>query len=383
MSEKARKNILVLIGIFEGHIPGILEIVKDLKSIGHNVTCYVLDIFENRLKQTGAKLIPFSKGKFQLPPDAPPIAKKSFLFSNAYDEILSKFLECKEKYDFLLYDSFFDGKEINKIFKIPTIISVHIFPVGEITPFVKDGFNHRMIPFHNINKKYNLNIREFLTMHYLPNSDYKLILTSKYFHPEMKIFDDTFYFIGPSIEERPIDNSFNFKKDEKKKLIYISLGTTFNNNIEFYKMCIETFKNMKEFQIIMSVGNMINIKDLGDISDNIFVYNFTPQLQILKETDVFITHGGINSINEAFFVNKIPLIVIPQQLDQFENAKKIEEVGAGIALDNKNINEEILKNSVFEILKNNEKYKSRIEPIIKSFKDSREERKKFYEKIFN
>ena len=71
------------------------------------------------------------------------------------------------------------------------------------------------------------------------------MLTLKLFHIESDVLDDTFYFIGPSIEERPIDNNFDFKKDKNKKLIYISLGTVFNNNIEFYKKCIVTFEKFK------------------------------------------------------------------------------------------------------------------------------------------
>ena len=37
--------------------------------------------------------------------------------------------------------------------------------------------------------------------------------------------DNSFYFLDPSVENREIDNTVNFKKDENKKLIYISLGT--------------------------------------------------------------------------------------------------------------------------------------------------------------
>ena len=33
MSDKKIKNILVLAGVFDGHIPGIFEIVKDLKNL--------------------------------------------------------------------------------------------------------------------------------------------------------------------------------------------------------------------------------------------------------------------------------------------------------------------------------------------------------------
>ena len=382
MLDNKRKNILVLVGMFEGHIPGIFEIVKDLKNLGHNVTCYVLNSFENRLKPTGAKLIPITIGEIELPPHVPPMGRISFSIAKFYDVIISKAINSEEKFDYLLCDSFFDGNEINKIFKIPNIVSVYIFPVGEMTPLVKNTLSFRMLSLNPINEKYNLNLRDFLYMHYIGDTKYKFMLTSKLFHIESKIIDDTFYFIGPSIEERPIDNSFNFQKDENKKLIFISLGTIFNNNIELYKKCIEAFGNLKEFQVIISIGKTLNTKDLGELPQNIYIYNYVPQLEVLKMTDIFITHGGINSINEGILLNNLPLIVIPQEMDQFDNAKQIEKLGAGIALDGKNINEEILKNSVFEILKNQNKYKSGIEIIAKSFREARDERKKTYEKIF-
>jgi hypothetical protein len=66
------------VGVFDGHIPGIIEVIKDLKSLGHNVTCYVLDKYEERLKLTGARLITYSIGEIVLPPKVPEFAKLSF-----------------------------------------------------------------------------------------------------------------------------------------------------------------------------------------------------------------------------------------------------------------------------------------------------------------
>ena len=44
MSVSKGKNILFINGVFEGHINGIVvEIIEDLVSLEHNVTCYVLD----------------------------------------------------------------------------------------------------------------------------------------------------------------------------------------------------------------------------------------------------------------------------------------------------------------------------------------------------
>ena len=382
MSTQNGKNILVLVGLFDGHIPGMIEIVKDLTSLGHNVTCYILDKFKDRLKNTGTKLKVFSIPPINVPPYMAKKAVNVFITGYSYDAILTDAVKSEDKYDYLLIDSFFDGNEINKIFKIPTVISVYIFPLGEETPFVKEFEERRLKPIIPVNKKFNLNIRDFIRVHYIADAKYKLMLTSKLFHPQSEVIDDSFYFIGPSIEERPIDNNINFKKDENKILVYISLGTIFNDNFEIFKQFVEAFRNWKDFQVVISIGKRFVVKDLGDLPENILAFNFVPQLQILKIADIFITHGGINSINEAILLNNLPIIVIPQEIDQFDNAKKIEKLEAGINIDNNNLSPEIIRNAVIKFLENEKKYKIGVDKICKSFKEAREERKEVYKKLF-
>jgi hypothetical protein len=86
-----------------------------------------------------------------------------------------------------------------------------------MTEFIKNTLENRLRPLIPINKKYNLNLRDFVFLHFSGDAKDKLMLTSKLFHIQSNKIDNSFYFIGPSIEERPIDNSFTFKKDEKKK----------------------------------------------------------------------------------------------------------------------------------------------------------------------
>lgn len=377
------KNILALMGVFDGHIIGMIEIVKDLVSLGHNVTCYVLEKYENRLKKTGAKLKIIPDPNIQLPPQAPKVAITTYTLAYVYDIIIGDGLKSKETYDYILADSFFDLKTINQFYKIRDTISVFIFPIGNEDKYVINNEENRKRGLIPINKKYNIEIRDYLRMHFFPDSIYKFMLTSKLFHPESQVLNDnSFYFLGPSIEERPEGNNINFEKDKNKKLIYISLGTIFSFNIDFYKKCIEAFRDSTDFQVIMSIGKYFGVKDLGELPKNIFAFNFVPQIKILKETDIFITHGGINSINESVFENELPIIIIPQDLDQIYNADKIEKLNAGICLDKNKITPEILRKAVDDFIKNETKLKSGVEKICQSFKEAREGRTKVYKKIF-
>ena len=151
----------------------------------------------------------------------------------------------------------------------------------------------------------------------------------------------------------------------------------------FYKQSIEAFKNMKEYQVILSIGKYHKVEELGELPDNIFAYNYVPQLQVLKQTDVFITHGGINSINEALFLFKLPLIIIPQDSEQFDNSLLVEKFNAGIYLKEDNLTPEILKDSVIKFLENKNGYIKGIDSIVDSFNEARKDRKKIYERIFD
>ena len=153
-------------------------------------------------------------------------------------------------------------------------------------------------------------------------------------------------------------DTFNFKKDENKKLIYNSLGTIVNKNIDFYQKCIKAFGNNKEYQIIISIGKSIDIKEFEDLPDNVFIYNYVPQTQVLDYADIFITHGGTNSVNETLLLKNLPLIVIPAMWDQFTIAEKIEKSEAGIVLNIEAVTPELFLNSVNKFLKNKGKYNS-------------------------
>ena len=68
MSERKGKNILFINAIFEGDITGVVEIIKDLISLGNTVTSYILNSFADLLKNTGAKLIIYYLDKRDIPP---------------------------------------------------------------------------------------------------------------------------------------------------------------------------------------------------------------------------------------------------------------------------------------------------------------------------
>ena len=72
-----------------------------------------------------------------------------------------------------------------------------------------------------------------------------------------------------------------------------------------------------------------------------------------KMADVFITHGGMNSVSEAL-VYGTPMVVIPFVSDQPVNAACIERLRVGVKLEKSRVNKESLKSTVLSMLENDE-----------------------------
>ena len=56
-----------------------------------------------------------------------------------------------------------------------------------------------------------------------------------------------------------------------------------------------------------------------------------PQLDLLARVDLFVTHGGMNSVSEGLYYG-VPLVVVPQQLEQALNGRQAARHGAGIVV---------------------------------------------------
>jgi len=78
----------------------------------------------------------------------------------------------------------------------------------------------------------------------------------------------------------------------------------------------------------------------------------------------------MGGINEAMFY-EVPMLVLPKTIEQQINAKRIEELGAGIDLKSQDITPEQLLAGVNKLLSSNS-YKEATKRISKSFKDTTE-----------
>ena len=112
--------------------------------------------------------------------------------------------------------------------------------------------------------------------------------------------------------------------------LFISLGTAFNDRPAFFRMCLPAFGD-GVWQVAMAVGDRVDTGALGPVPGNIEVRPYFPQLAVLRHSDVFVSHAGMNSTMESLF-NAVPLVTVPQMPEQEANAHRVEELGLGSRL---------------------------------------------------
>jgi MGT family glycosyltransferase len=178
--------------------------------------------------------------------------------------------------------------------------------------------------------------------------DLNIVFVPRAFQPAGEAFDERYVFVGPSLTTRGYDSG-NFPPEwlEKRPLLYISLGTSFNNWLDFYRMCFDAFAQ-SEWQVVLSFGTHIDPAALKEPPANFLIAPYVPQLEVLTRADLFISHGGMNSIMESLSFG-VPLVVVPQMMEQEINAHRVQELGLGLALEKEALTAEKLRAAVSQV----------------------------------
>jgi MGT family glycosyltransferase len=110
-------------------------------------------------------------------------------------------------------------------------------------------------------------------------------------------------------------------------LVYLSLGSLGSADVGLMQRLVDVMGTTRH-RVIVSKGPLA---DQIDLHDNMTGAGFLPQPAILPQVDLVITHGGNNTVTEAFH-HGVPMIVLPLFWDQVDNAQRVDELGLGARL---------------------------------------------------
>lgn len=356
-----------------GHTNPTLQVVKELISQGHQVIYYSYNLLKEKIENTGAKFISCDDYDMEQKLSKEDTSKLGSDLAFSTKILVDTTLALDEKVctemkqiqpDCIVADSMaIWGKFIALKLGIPFVSSTTTFAFNQHSAkIMKQSFGQvvkMIISMGKIqkeiirlqNKGYPVN--NVLDIIQNDENTNTIVYTSPEFQPESKTFSDKYEFVGPSIIPAKSEITKN-----RKYLIYVSMGTVINKQEKFFMNFIKAFQNKEDFQVIISTGKAINIEDFiqnyekkskSQFPQNIQMEQTVDQIAVLSKTDVFVSHCGMNSVNESLFY-KVPLVMIPQTTEQKGVANRVNQVGAGIFL--KNENPKTIFDTVTQVLNN-------------------------------
>jgi UDP:flavonoid glycosyltransferase YjiC (YdhE family) len=109
-----------------------------------------------------------------------------------------------------------------------------------------------------------------------------------------------------------------YRKTQSGFIIYCSLGTI---TASFQKKVLRFLKKIRKVAqqnpsdlFVLSTGKGFDVSEMFPAPDNLYLFDYVPQVNLLQYCDIMITHGGINSITECVF-NGVPTLNYPLSLE--------------------------------------------------------------------
>jgi UDP:flavonoid glycosyltransferase YjiC (YdhE family) len=118
--------------------------------------------------------------------------------------------------------------------------------------------------------------------------------------------------------------------DEAEPLVYITLGTVFNDDLDLFQAAVEAARELG-IRVVVTLGHGNDPAALGPQPSHVTVEQFIPQSELLPACAAVVSHAGSGTFLAALAAG-VPQVLLPQAADQFLNAQAGEEGGVAIAV---------------------------------------------------
>ena len=338
------------------HVLPSLEVIRELVDRGHRVTYANDPLLADTITGTGAELVPYST---ILPtgdgtwPDDPVKGMDIFL-----DEAINQLPALRAAYDgdrpdLFLYDiSGFAARVLSVNWDIP---SVQLSPTYVAWADYEDTVLKWLRAQPGAEEHY-AKLDAWLAENGVTGLDHSsfagvpdraLALIPREMQPFADTVADTVTFVGPCLGDRADQGEWTRPADADNVLL-VSLGSAFTNQPEFYRACLEAFGGLPGWHVVLQIGKYVDPAELGEVPGNVEVHTWVPQLAVLRQADAFVTHAGMGGSSEGLYTG-VPMIAVPQAVDQFDNADRLVELGVARRIDTGEASAERLRAALLEL----------------------------------
>ncbi|MER7243316.1 macrolide family glycosyltransferase [Kribbella sp. NPDC000426] len=328
-----------------GRVNPTVPMVAELVRRGHTVSYHTSPAFAADVEQAGASVCLYAGGEQALPDPPTPITLLAGLARTAV-QVLPGVLDDLRKVrpDLIVHDSACPwGAVAARILGVPAASSFTTFAFNRRTPS-PTAFGAGMLKQPRAVAAY-VDARWKLRRRGLPLFDLgnlrqplNLVYTSSVFQLDADDFDDSYCFVGPSIGARRND-PFPFDR-LRGTIAYISLGTVFAAAPQLLRTLAAALAPLAG-TVVVATGQ-VDPAALAPWPANVLVRRSVPQLEVLARASLFVTHGGMNGVNEAMYAG-VPMLVVPQGADQPLVASRVVSLGGGLSIRGQDVTEEAVR----------------------------------------
>jgi MGT family glycosyltransferase len=145
------------------------------------------------------------------------------------------------------------------------------------------------------------------------------------------------------------DQSWVNELPSQPPVVYVSEGTAQVRKPLLLPAAIEGLAGLP-VQLVATTGPHRR-PDSGPLPPDVKVVQWVRHSEIFRKTSVVVTNGGSSTVRQALALG-VPLVVVPMEWDQFENAQRISSAGAGIRLSVSACTPARLRRAVLTVLEN-------------------------------
>jgi zeaxanthin glucosyltransferase len=129
------------------------------------------------------------------------------------------------------------------------------------------------------------------------------------------------------------------------------MGTLVNGRLDVSRTIVAGVARHKDLQLVLSIGDQLDPEQIKPVPKNAIIVKRAPQLELLKQSSVCITHAGLNTVLESL-AEGVPQVAVPVSFDQPGVAARVAHNQTGVVTSLEKLTADHLSTLLNEVLTN-------------------------------